>query len=321
MQGGGILEEFRNAFSKPNNSLFQIIWINVAVFVALNTLGVILWLFQISDFSPNQCTVGSADLFCTVLRFLEIPASVTNFLYQPWTLITYFFTHVNFFHILFNMLFLYWFGKLINEFLGDKKVVILYFLGGIAGGLLYILIYNVLPQFSERVEITYMLGASAGVFAIVVGAAVFMPNFTMYLLLFGPVRIKYIAIFYVLLSFFSLPGANAGGEIAHLGGAAIGFIYIKQLQKGNDIGGWIISSIAFVKSFFVRQPKIKVSYSSGDHASSKTKASGKGKTSRTTDANMPNQAEIDTILDKISQSGYESLSKDEKQKLFNASKK
>lgn len=321
MQGGGILEEFRNAFKKPNNSLFQIIWINVAVFVALNTLGVVFWLFRISDFSPGQCTVGSTDLFCTILRFLELPASGTNFILQPWTIITYFFTHVNFFHILFNMLFLYWFGKLINEFLGDKKVVILYFLGGIAGGLLYILIYNILPQFSGRVEVTYMLGASAGVFAIVVGAAVFMPNYTMYLLLFGPVRIKYIAIFYVLLSFFSLPGANAGGEIAHLGGAAIGFIYIRQLQKGNDLGGWIISSISFVKSFFIRQPKIKVSYSSGEQATTKTKKSRGGKTSRATGPTMPDQAEIDTILDKISQSGYESLSKEEKQKLFNASKK
>lgn len=321
MQRGGILDEFRNAFTRPNNSLYQIIWVNVAVFVGLNTLGVVLWLLGYSSFQPNQCGVNSTDIFCSVLRFFEIPASTIKFITHPWTLITYFFTHVNFFHILFNMLFLYWFGRLINEFLGHKKVVSLYFLGGIAGGLMYILIYNLLPQFAERVELTYMLGASAGVFAIVVGAAVFMPNYTMYLLLFGPVRIKYIAMFYVLLSFFSIPGANAGGSIAHLGGAAIGWLYIRQLQKGNDLGLWINQSIEFVKSFFVRQPKIKVSYSSGKRSDPKSSKSAHMSSSKGKRHSLPDQDEIDTILDKISQSGYESLSKEEKQKLFNASKK
>jgi hypothetical protein len=212
------------------------------------------------------------------------------------------------------MLFLYWFGKLIQEFLGDSKVVALYVLGGIVGGLSYILLYNILPQFKEVVEYSHMLGASAGVFAVVVGAASFMPNYTIHLLIIGPVRIKYIAIFYVLLSFFNVPGSNAGGAIAHLGGAAIGYLYVVQLKKGNDLGDWILKFIAFVRSFFVRQPKIKVSYSSAKRKSSS--ASRQGKKQAT-----PDQAEIDSILDKISQSGYESLSKDEKQKLFNASKK
>jgi membrane associated rhomboid family serine protease len=319
MQSGGILDEFRNAFSKPNNSLFQIIWINAAVFVILNSLRVVLWLTGSGGLGP--CQGDSTDFFCVFMGFLEIPASLSKFIIQPWTLITYFFTHLGFFHILFNMLFLYWFGKLIQEFLGDKKVLNLYVLGGIAGGLFYMLIYNILPQFGLAIEYSYMLGASAGVFAIVVGAAVFMPDYTMYLLLFGPVRIKYIALVYVLLSFFSIPVENAGGNIAHLGGAAIGFIYIKQLQKGNDFGGWITKIISFFKSFFIRQPKIKVSYSSGDQPGSKSKGSQKKKSAKSGGANVPNQAEIDIILDKISQSGYESLSKEEKQKLFNASKK
>jgi len=317
MNGGGILDEFKNAFKKQDNSLIQIILFNIGVFVFLNTLGVILWLVGLSEFRPNQCTVDSSDIFCRIMHFLELPADPAKFILQPWTLITYFFTHINFFHILFNMLFLYWFGRLIHEFLGDKRVISLYVLGGIAGGLLYILLYNLLPQFKSLTEFTFMLGASAGVFAIVVGAAVFMPNYTLYLLLFGPVRIKYIAIFYILLSFFSIPGANAGGSIAHLGGAAIGFFFIRQLQKGNDLGSWIFRLINFVKSFFVRQPKIKVSYSSGKARPHQGDVKGKRKKS----SPAPDQAEIDSILDKISQSGYESLSKAEKQKLFNASKK
>jgi len=317
MNGGGILDEFKNAFKKQDNSLIQIILFNIAVFVFLNTLGVILWLVGLSEFRPNQCTVDSSDIFCRIMHFLELPADPAKFILQPWTLITYFFTHINFFHILFNMLFLYWFGRLIHEFLGDKRVISLYVLGGIAGGLLYILLYNLLPQFKGLTEFTFMLGASAGVFAIVVGAAVFMPNYTLYLLLFGPVRIKYIAIFYILLSFFSIPGANAGGSIAHLGGAAIGFFFIRQLQKGNDLGSWIFRVTGFFKSFFVRQPKIKVSYSSGKARPHQGGVKDKKKKS----SPAPDQAEIDSILDKISQSGYESLSKAEKQKLFNASKK
>jgi membrane associated rhomboid family serine protease len=317
MNRGGILEEFKYAFRKQDNSLMQIILINVAVFVLLNTLGVILWFAGLTEFRPSHCVAGSDDLFCRILHFIELPAEPFKFITHPWTLVTYFFAHVNFFHILFNMLFLYWFGRLIKEFLGDKRVVSLYVMGGLAGGLLYILLYNLLPQFSDVVPYTYMLGASAGVFAIVVGAAVFMPNYTLYLLLFGPVRIKYIAIFYILLSFFSIPGANAGGNIAHLGGAAIGYFFIKQFQRGNDHGTWIFKVIAFFKSFFVRQPKIKVTYSS-----SKAKSTVKSRSSeRSKSASAPDQAEIDAILDKISQSGYESLSKAEKQKLFNASKK
>lgn len=321
MLRGGILEEFKNAFNKPNNSLIQIIWINVAVFVGLNTLGIVLWLLNISEYRPNYCTVDSPDIFCSILQFFELPAATMRFIRQPWTLITYFFTHVNLFHMGFNMLFLYWFGKLINEFLGDKRVVSLYVLGGIAGGLFYILLYNLLPQFGDRVQNSYMLGASAGVFAIVVGAAAFMPNYTMYLLLIGPVRIKYIAVFYVLLSFFNISGSNAGGDIAHLGGAAIGYLYIRQLQKGNDLGGWVNNAIAYIKSFFVRQSKIKVSYSRGKASSSSGRKASKGKTKGAPLHKIPNQDEIDAILDKISQAGYESLSKDEKQKLFNASKK
>ena len=177
-------------------------------------------------------------------------------------------------------------------------------------------IYNFLPFYSDRVAESMMLGASAGVFAIVVGAAVFMPNYTFFLMFIGPVKIKYIAIFYVFMSFIGSTGANAGGEIAHLGGAIMGWLYISQLNKGNDLGGWIISFTSFVKSMFKPQPKIKVTHRSGNRRPSK-----KAKKSQATNAAQTPQAEIDAILDKISERGYESLSKDEKQKLFNASKK
>ncbi len=301
---GGIKQEFSNAWSKPNNAVVQIILINLIVFVSARIFKVF---FDLS---------GATDTFFWMFRKLQLPAEIGSFLLQPWSIVTYFFTHFDFFHILFNMLFLFWFGRIIQEFLNSKRVIALYVLGGLAGGLLYMFMYNFIPFFADRVAGSMMLGASAGVFAIVVGAAVFMPNYTFFLLFIGPVKIKYIAIFYVFMSFIGSTGANAGGEIAHLGGALIGWIYISQLNKGTDLGGWIISFISFVKSMFKPQPKIKVTHRSGNRRPSKKES--KAKTSES--GNTP-QAEIDAILDKISEKGYESLSKDEKQKLFNASKK
>ena len=309
MGGGmrsGILDEFKHAFSRPDNGLVQIILINLVVYVGLICLRVILTL------------TGGAGVYDQLMQWIMLPAAIPEFLTRPWTLVTYFFLHERFFHILFNMLFLYWFGKIIKEFLGGSKVVNLYILGGLAGGIFYILIYNTIPFFAERIDSSMMLGASAGVFAVVVGAATFMPNYTILLMFIGPVRIKYIAIFYVILAFAQTTGANAGGELAHLGGAALGFFYIKQLQQGTDWGKWIHGLFAFFKSFFKSQPKVKVTY----RKTSKTKGTKKGQSSTT--ASKPiesaSQEEIDAILDKISHSGYESLSKEEKQKLFNASK-
>lgn len=295
-----IFSEFKGAFNRPNNAHVQLILINLAVFVVMITFRVFLTIS------------GNADVYNAILRQFMLPADIGAFLVKPWTLITYFFLHEGFWHILFNMLFLYWFGRLINEFLGSKKVVNLYVLGGVIGGLTYILMYNIFPFFQDRIAGSVMLGASAGVFAIVVGAATYMPNYTFFLIFLGPVKIKYIALFYVFLSFANSVGANAGGEIAHLGGALIGFFYMRQLQQGNDIGRPIQSVLEFVKGLFKPSPKIKVTYTQ-----TKSKAGKSTPPSRT----ASEQAEIDAILDKISESGYESLSKEEKQKLFNASKK
>jgi len=301
MQGRGFTDEFKAAWKKPDNGLIQIIVINLVVFILLNLFRVIL---SIS---------GNMEMYSWMINQLALPSDIGTFLTKPWTLITYFFTHERFFHILFNMLFFYWFGKIIYEFLGNNKLINLYVLGGLMGGFLFILIYNLIPYYSGLVELSILLGASAGVFAVVVGAATFMPNYTVFLLFLGPVKIKYIAIFYVLLSFFNIDGSNAGGELSHLGGALIGFLYIHQIKKGNDFGQPIISFITFIKSLFVPNPKIKVSYKNPKTKSQKRKPpSG---------SSNIDQTEIDAILDKISDGGYESLTKEEKQKLFNASKK
>ena len=303
---GGLLDDFKNAWVKPNNAVVQLILINVIVFATFRLIKVF---FMFS---------GSDSVFKFFFDRLQLPADVNSFLLRPWSIITYFFTHYDFFHILFNMLFLFWFGRIIQEFLNSKRVISLYVLGGLAGGILYILIYNLMPFYADRVANSLMLGASAGVFAIVIGAAVFMPNYVFFLLFLGPVRIKYIAIFYVFMSFIGTTGNNAGGEIAHLGGALVGWIFITQLNKGNDIGTWVISFITFFKSMFNPQPKIKITHRARNRRSSE-KTTPKSKSSHPSPELA--QSEIDAILDKISQLGYENLSKDEKQKLFNASKR
>lgn len=293
-----ILDDLKHAFSRPNNGLMKIILINIIVFLALLFINIIF-------------TLASASyIYETIVNQLMLPAALNEFIYKPWTLITYFFTHEGFFHILFNMLFLYWFGSIIMEFLGSEKLVNLYILGGLAGGMLYLLLYNTLPFFAQQVETSRMLGASAGVFAVVVGAATFMPNYTISLILLGPVRIKYIALFYVLLSFTQATGPNAGGELAHLAGAVVGFFFMKQLQQGSDWGKPVSGALSFFRSFFVKQPKVQVTYKN---------SKSNGSTHRHKTFNT-RQEEIDAILDKISESGYDSLTKEEKQKLFDASK-
>lgn len=267
---------------------------------------------------------GLGDIYGQGISYFMMPASVTRFILQPWSAFTYMFMHEGFFHILFNMLFLFWFGQLVHQFLGSRKLANIYILGGLAGAAFYVLIYNIAPYFSDAVNSSLMLGASAGVFAIVVAAATLSPNTTFFLILIGPVKIKYIAIFYVIVSFANTAGANAGGELAHLGGALMGFLYVTQLRKGLDLGIPVQKvGIFFEDLFSGRKKGVKVTYrrsnNSGESfkkSSKKTKTEAKAKSSE-----EASQEEIDRILDKIADRGYESLNKEEKRKLFEFSKK
>jgi membrane associated rhomboid family serine protease len=298
-----MFEEFKSAFHRHNNAHVQLIIINVTIYLALVLLFIL------------SAIPGTEVIFEFIYKQFAIPSDLTEFLSRPWTLITYMFAHsmLDIFHILFNMLFLYWFGRLFVEYLGSDKLIALYLLGGLTGGIAYLLLYNLSPAFGNAI----MVGASGAIFAIVVGTAVLLPNYQFYLLLLGPVRIKYIAFFYVLLSLLSLrQGANLGGNVAHLGGALIGLIYIKQLQAGINWGGWITLTLEWFADLFKSKPKVKVSYRNETSAKASSAAS-----SRKTSGKKISQDEIDAILDKISDGGYESLTKEEKEKLFNASKK
>jgi membrane associated rhomboid family serine protease len=270
------------------SKLNLLIWINILVFLLVNVSSVL----EQHIFLSNH-----VDDFST--KYLELTASLHTLLTHFWTPFTYMFMHASVFHILFNMLWLYWFGQIFEEFLGKKRTLGLYLLGGFAGALLYVVCFNTLPLFTQNNAAlnSSMVGASAAVMAVMTATATQLPDYTISLILIGPVRLKWLVLFFIVLDFLGTVGPNAGGEIAHLGGALMGFIYIKQLQKGTDL-------VAIIANIFKPKPKMKIVASNPSKNSSY----------------FPRQDEIDLILDKISKSGYDSLSKQEKEVLFRASK-
>ncbi len=313
---GSFWDNLKNAFRYSDNSLYKLIAINLIVFFVVLVLRVFITIS------------GFGDWYQEGLKYLMMPASPTRFASQPWSIFSYMFLHEGLFHILFNMLFLYWFGLLIHQYLGSRKLVNLYILGGVAGALFYMLIYNLAPYFQSSVDNSLMLGASAGVFAVVVGAATLAPQTTFFLLLIGPVKIVYIAAFYVLLSFANSIGENAGGELAHLGGALLGYIYIVQLKRGIDWGVPLQKVGVFFENIFSRRKsKVKVSYRKAKTTSNSSTVFGGTRKTTGADSEISekkesiSQEEIDRILDKIAEKGYDGLSKEEKRKLFEFSKK
>jgi len=298
-------DNLKNAFNRRDNSLYKLMAINLIAFFILLISRVVLTLS------------GFGEVYKEGLKWIMMPASLSTLAKQPWSIFTYFFLHEGLFHILFNLLFLYYFGLLVHQYLGSRKLTNLYILGGVFGAGFYVLMYNIAPYFSGAVDTSLMLGASAGVFAVVVGAATLAPQTTFVLLLLGPVKIVYIAAFYVLLSFANSIGENAGGEIAHLGGAMLGFGYIFLLRKGWDLGIPIQKVGLFFENLGNRRAP-KVSYR---RASSTTTGNTKSEGAKQVNRESLTQEEVDKILDKIADKGYDGLTKEEKRKLFEYSKK
>ena len=262
---------------------------------------VIGWAFNRTDLIIEQA----------VLDYLALPASIDVLITRPWTLFTYMFLHTSFWHILFNMLWLYWFGKIFTQYMNQRQLVTTYILGGLAGGILYILTFNILPVFSDALPFAKALGASASVMGIVMAISLYVPNYTISMIFFGKVKIFYLALALFIIDFFMIRHGNAGGHIAHIGGAIYGFLYVYNLKKGKDFSK-IFPRFKITNSPFAKKKhKPKVSYRSKRPVSDE-------------DFNrkrVHDQKKIDLILDKISRSGYDSLTKEEKEILFNSSNK
>lgn len=279
--------------------LVKLIYANLIVFIAIKVLVLPFWLMNIQL---------SADQFA--LNWLAVPSDLFKLISRPWTVFSYMFLHLGFFHLLMNMLWLYFLGQVFVEFLGEKKLWTVYISGGLAGAALYILFYNIFPVFESTVGVSKALGASASVMAVVVAVATYAPNFTIRLLFLGNVKLKYIALFAFVLDVINISNSNSGGHIAHIGGAALGFFFARRWKQGQDITNWVNTATAFVQAIFRSRPKVKL----------KHKAEGANRKSQQSNRTKNEQARVDEILDKISQSGYDSLSKEEKDFLFRASK-
>ncbi len=236
---------------------------------------------------------------------LAMPVDIGTLLNKPWTLFTYMFMHGGFFHILFNMLMLFWMGSNFQDYLGNRRLLSVYVWGGLCGGLLVVAAYNLFPALVPFQE-ALLVGASASVFAVMCGLATLIPNYEVALFGVFFLRLKWLAAIFVMLSFFEISASNPGGNIAHLGGAAYGYLYIKAIYNKSNFFNWLRGLISrpSIKKY---RPKMKV-YERGN---TYVKPFGHVK---------PSQEEIDLILDKISASGYESLNSHEKEVLFKASK-
>ncbi len=292
-----IIEEIKHSF-KTGSVLTKLIYANLAVFVSVKLVQVIFFLFG----------AGHTGTFF-IIHWLAVPAEVSELITRPWTIFTYMFLHEGFLHILFNILWLYWFGRIFLEYLDERKLLGVYILGGLSGAALYILSFNLFPAFTEILPVSRALGASAAVLAIVISISVYVPNYTITLLFIGPVKLKYIAAFMVVLDIISIAGNNPGGHIAHLGGALFGWLFIRQYRQGTDFTKGISSFIKRVSSWFKPESKLKVEYkkTATDYDYKRQQAE--------------RQKRIDDILDKISKSGYDSLTKEEKEILFRISNK
>lgn len=288
-------------FYLRGTSLMRLIYINVGIFVVIKVISLFLILFNINT--------------AMVVTYLQLPSNLMMLIKQPWSVVTYMFLHADIMHIFFNMISLYWFGRIAMERISQKQLVALYILGGLAGAALYIAAYNLFPYFSIAVHNSYLLGASGAVVAICVAAATLQPNYPIRLMFIGEVKLVWLAVGMVAISLFGITGSNAGGEFAHIGGAILGYFYAKAWMQGKDYSRPVTSIINWLTDLFKRKPKMKV------HQNKQQTATRMKTDAEYNKEKRANEAAIDAILDKIKQRGYESLTAEEKRELFDRSKR
>lgn len=286
---------------KSGTMVVKLIGINVGIYLLVGIVGVFI------NFSGYPGQNG-------LVAILSANSSIIETLTRPWSIISYMFLHQGLWHLFWNMYILFFAGRLFTSFLQENRMLPTYLLGGLAGLALYMICYNIFPLFTPYGNAS-ILGASASVIAILVAVATYVPNYSVILMFIGPVKLKYIAMAFVALDFLSLqnsgPGSNIGGHIAHLGGAIYGFVMANQLQKGNDWSLKINQFFVVLAAIFKKKPKIKVVHNQKKKRPVSDQEYNAQKKAK--------QEQIDKILDKISKSGYDSLTKEEKALLFQVS--
>lgn len=299
-----IVDEIKDSFSK-GTTLHKLIYLNLGLFLAVQIVRIVLFL------------ANAYDHYDEFLRFLAIPSNLEVLGRRPWTFITYMFLHEGFLHILFNLLWLFWFGNVFVQEMGLKKLLSTYLLGGLLGGIFFVIFYNLFPVFAPVREGAVALGASASVMAVVVAAAAYRPERRMHLVFIGPVKIGYIALAMFILTSLVDFSVNTGGKIAHIGGALWGFLFAYYYKQGKDISRGFDRMMDRIASWFKPgKQRLRVTHK-------RTRATHK----RPADdfeynkQKAEEQKEMDHILDKISKGGYDSLTAREKELLFKMSSK
>ena len=281
--------------------LLRLIFINIGVFLLLHIITIVAMLFNVGA-NPVQ--------------WVELPSDVMALLRRPWTLVTYMFSHYALLHILFNMLWLYWLGRIFMEYFSPKQLTGVYLLGGWGGALLFLLAYNLLPYFAGHHSL--LIGASASVIAIAVATAVYAPEYKIGLLFIGEVSLKWVAIVTIIIDIIGLEGGNIGGNMAHLGGAIVGAIYALRIKSGHDITRPLNALIDGVVGLFNGRswPQFK----RPQRPARPTRPQQEPPRAHRP-ADTISESELDTILGKIKASGYDALTDEEKDKLFKASRR
>ena len=289
-----LLDQLKYQF-KTGGTYIKIIYINVGIYLLFLIFNILFTLMQ-WNFNSNFLE-----------SYLTFSSSPIMFLKRPWTIFTYMFLHGSFWHIFNNMLIYFFTARMFEDLVGKKAALNTYIIGGFCGAILYLVTHNLFPFFSNMGDIP-MLGASAAVMAVFVGLATYSPNYEV--MLFGVLRIKmkYLAIIWVAFDVIGLANQDGVAHFAHLGGAFWGYVFVNNFKKGKDISNWFNQLTSLISSIS-KKKKIKIVYKKKNPI---VKKPVKGSQIR--------QEKVDEILDKIKASGYESLSKEEKDYLFDASK-
>ena len=290
----GIFYDLQREFKKAS-IVHKLIYINVLIYFFLEILNVFSFMFQL-DIS-------------NLLNQFYLSSNTSTLIKKPWSFFSYMFLHNGFFHLLFNMVWLHFGGKIFLQYLNSRQLISTYVIGGVSGGVLFMLSYNTIPAFQSIAAEAYAVGASASVFAIMIAIATYTPNYAVQFPFIGFIKLKHIAMVMVIIDILSIPNGNAGGHIAHIGGAIFGYFYINRLQRGYDLSINISNFIKRTLNTFKAPKKLKKVHkrAKSDYEFNNEKAE--------------KQRNIDDILEKIASSGYESLSQEEKNILFSSSKK
>lgn len=295
-----IRNDIRQIFSN-GNMVSRLLVINIVIFAVLILL---------------EAFLKNLGFFDPIFQNVALHGLPNKLMFKPWTIFSHMFVHLGFWHLVWNMVGLHLFGRIVGDLLGDQRVLPTYLMGGLAGAIIFVLFAVIThPDYDVTAH-----GASAAVCALAAVAGIIAPDYEIRLLLIGNVKLKYIVLAFIIMDLVGTQGySNAGGHYAHLGGTLMGLIIALQLRNGVDLTSW---SSVFSKGFQTRKPrstskvarKLKVEYKSPT-------LSGRQSLPDNQEDTNDFEEELNRILDKIKASGYDKLTREEKDFLTNASKR